>query len=166
MHLRPPRGFDTNGELTLTPRQYIDEAFVVDGFLDALAELQTEINARETKNGEKPAEYPKIVMLGTGSCIPNKTRNTSGILLRVDEETSIVFDCGEATAGQLVRFYGSKEVDKVLSTIKVIIKFNPDCSMLCYHLCNLIDGESPCLHCKLQLHARLCRNYNRMLIIA
>ena len=117
VHLRPLTSFDTSCEPILRPREYIDETFSIDGFLDVLAELQTEINARK-KNNPEAAEYPKIVMLGTGSCIPNKTRNTSGILLRIDEKRSIILDCGEGTFGQLIRFYG-KEVDKILSTIKV-----------------------------------------------
>lgn len=121
MHLRPRVGFGTSNDLVLTPRAYIDETFAVDGFLDVLAELQTEINARTKALGDA-AEYPKIVMLGTGSSIPNKTRNTSGILLRLDEDRSIIFDCGEGTAGQLIRIYGRQHVDKILSTIKVHFK--------------------------------------------
>ncbi|XP_043289632.1 ribonuclease Z, mitochondrial isoform X2 [Venturia canescens] len=117
--LRPRIDFESSNDLVVKPRLYIDETFEVDGFLDTLAELQTEINAR-TKNQDDAAEYPKIVMLGTGSSIPNKTRNTSGILLRLDEDKSIIFDCGEGTAGQLIRFYGKKQVDKILSTIKII----------------------------------------------
>lgn len=95
----------------------MDEVFETDGILDALAELQTEINAR-TKT--LPAgEYPKIVMLGTGSSIPSKVRNTSGILLRVDEDHGMLLDCGEGTFGQIVKIYGKSEAPSIIKTIKV-----------------------------------------------
>lgn len=58
-------------------------------------------------------------MLGTGSSIPNKVRNTSGMLLQIDEERSIILDCGEGTLGQLYRFFGEPEIYNVLKTIKV-----------------------------------------------
>lgn len=110
--------FDTEHEVSLHPKEYVDEVFEADGFLDALAELQTEINVR-TKTLPAGAEYPKLVMLGTGSSIPSKVRNTSGILLRVDEEHSMLLDCGEGTFGQIVKIYGKSEVPNIIKTIKV-----------------------------------------------
>lgn len=100
------------------PKEYMDEIFEIDGFLDALAELQTDINAR-TKTLPVGEEYPKIVMLGTGSSIPNKIRNTSGILLQVDKDHSMLLDCGEGTFGQIVKIYGKSETHNILKTIKV-----------------------------------------------
>ena len=96
----------------------MNEVFEIDGILDALAELQTEINAR-TKTLHIDNEYPKIVMLGTGSSIPSKVRNTSGILLRVDKDHSMLLDCGEGTFGQIVKIYGKSEAHNILKTIKV-----------------------------------------------
>lgn len=118
LHLRPPEGLDLTTEVQLNRKLDIDEAFQVDGFLDALADLQTEINAK-TKTLNK-AEYPKILVLGTGSCIPSKVRNTSGLLLRIDPETSVLLDCGEGTVGQIIRFFGPEQRDQVLKTIKGI----------------------------------------------
>ncbi|XP_008548649.2 ribonuclease Z, mitochondrial isoform X2 [Microplitis demolitor] len=116
-HLRPLDGFD-NIEINLNREADVKEVLNVDGFLDVLAELQTEINARSRYLNDMP-KYPKIVMLGTGSCIPNKIRNTSGILLRIDEDTSILMDCGEDTFGQIARFFG-KDCEKILKSIKAI----------------------------------------------
>lgn len=118
VHLQPELKFDTENEILLHPKEYIDEVFAIDCFLDTLAELQTDINAR-TKLLSITGDYPKIVMLGTGSSIPSKVRNTSGILLRIDENHSILLDCGEGTFGQIVKFYGKSETDNILKTIKV-----------------------------------------------
>jgi len=118
VHLQPELRFDTSNEVSLHPQEYINEVFETEGFLDALAELQTNINAR-TKELSIGTEYPKIVMLGTGSSIPNKVRNTSGILLRMDEDHSMVLDCSEGTFGQIAKIYGKSETDKILKTIKV-----------------------------------------------
>lgn len=118
VHLQPQLKIDMEQEITLHPKEYMNEVFEIDGFLDALAELQTDINAR-TKTLPVGEEYPKIVMLGTGSSIPNKVRNTSGILLRVDKDHSMLLDCGEGTFGQIVKIYGKSETHNILKTIKV-----------------------------------------------
>lgn len=117
IHLRPLKGLEES-KIKISRETDIDEVFNVEGFLDSLAELQTDINAKSKCINESEA-YPKILMLGTGSCIPNKIRNTSGILLRIDEDTSVLLDCGEGTIGQLIRFFGPSEIDKILASIKV-----------------------------------------------
>lgn len=58
-------------------------------------------------------------MLGTGCSVPNKIRNTSSILLRVNKDSSILLDCGEGTLGQIIRYYGVSEGLNILRTIKV-----------------------------------------------
>lgn len=118
VHLQPELKFDTENEVSLHPQEYVNEIFEIDGFLDALAELQTNINA-QTKSLSIVNDYPKILMLGTGSSIPNKVRNTSGILLQMDESHSILLDCGEGTFGQIVKFYGRSEMYNIMRSIKV-----------------------------------------------
>lgn len=120
VHLQPELKLDATNEVSLHPQEYINEVFETEGFLDTLAELQTDINAR-TKELSIGTEYPKIVMLGTGSSVPSKVRNTSGILLRVDENHSILLDCSEGTFRQIISIYGKSETDKILKTIKVSI---------------------------------------------
>ncbi|XP_070517206.1 ribonuclease Z, mitochondrial isoform X2 [Cardiocondyla obscurior] len=118
IHLQPQLKFDTENEISLHPQEYVNEVFETDGILDALAELQTDINARMKT---LPAnEYPKIVMLGTGSSIPSKLRNTSGILLQIDKDHSMLLDCGEGTFGQLVKIYGKSETRNVIKNIKAV----------------------------------------------
>lgn len=119
VHLQPHLKFDTENEVMLHPKEYVDEVFEIDGILDALAELQTEISTR-TKTLHVGNEYPKIVMLGTGSSIPNKVRNTSGILLRVDQDHSMLLDCGEGTFGQIVKIYGKSKTHNIIKTINAV----------------------------------------------
>lgn len=120
VHLRPNTGLDKRSIVRINPKGYIQDVFAVDGFLDALADMQTELNARTQALGDVE-EYPRLIMLGTGSSIPNKVRNTSGILFQLNEDTSIILDCGEATLGQIIRFFGVSEADRVLKSIKVNI---------------------------------------------
>ncbi|KAG7342937.1 beta-lactamase-like protein [Nitzschia inconspicua] len=49
---------------------------------------------------ESPAE---ILFTGTGSAIPCKYRNVSGIVVKMDNGNAIMLDCGEGTVGQLLR---------------------------------------------------------------
>ncbi|XP_076390326.1 ribonuclease Z isoform X2 [Megachile rotundata] len=100
---------------------YLQELYKIPDIEDKLKELKIAIDAKkEELNLTNTSDYPKIVMLGTGCSVPSKVRNTSGILLRIDEGTSILLDCGEGTLGQIIRFYGYSECDQILRTIKAI----------------------------------------------
>lgn len=68
-------------KLLVEPEQYRQEAMAVDGFPEALRMLQTHLLTMNDKGSTR--RFPQLVFLGTGSCIPNKTRNTSGILLHL-----------------------------------------------------------------------------------
>lgn len=118
-HLRPKKQLDRTAEPKLHIQSYIQETMDVDGFVGSLEQFRHLVDGmRYTRCDSK--EYPKVVFLGTGSCIPSKTRNTSAIVLHIDENRSILLDCGEGTFGQLVRFYGPKKVNSFLRTLKAI----------------------------------------------
>lgn len=76
-HLRPNKGTDRSLEATLRPSEYIKEITDLDGVAESLKRL----NSNRKIVAHRSAEYPKVVFLGTGSCIPNKTRNVSAILV-------------------------------------------------------------------------------------
>ncbi|CAH3997795.1 unnamed protein product [Pieris brassicae] len=118
-HLRPKRELDRSAEPKLHIQDYIQETMDVDGFVPSLEQFRTLVdNLRYAKSDAR--EFPKVVFLGTGSCIPSKTRNTSGIVLQIDENRSMLLDCGEGTFNQLVRFYGPKRVNTFLRSLKAI----------------------------------------------
>lgn len=69
-------------EQYINSHEYIREATILPGFTEALNDLKQKLNIQFIKDIEKRTEmYPKIVFLGTGSCVPNKTRNVSSILI-------------------------------------------------------------------------------------
>lgn len=81
-HLRPNKGLDRLNELAVCPDEYLNESASISGFAESLDALKQQL--RQSYANEKISradEYPKIVFLGTGSCIPNKTRNVSAILV-------------------------------------------------------------------------------------
>ncbi|CAK1546983.1 unnamed protein product [Leptosia nina] len=118
-HLRPKRELDRSAEPKLHIQDYIQETMDVDGFVPSLEQFRRLVDTmRYSKSDAR--EYPKVVFLGTGSCIPSKTRNTSGIVLQIDENRSMLLDCGEGTFNQLVRFYGPKRVNVFLRSLKAI----------------------------------------------
>lgn len=68
-------------ELKINPAEYVKEVMEIEGFSGALQELKQKWSERGKDLTIRP--FPRILFLGTGSCIPNKTRNTSGILLQM-----------------------------------------------------------------------------------
>lgn len=119
--MRPLRGLDRSVEPILTPDEYRTETRNFVGFPDALASLRTELARDFAANvAARDAAYPKIVFLGTGSCIPNKTRNVSAILVHTSRDACVLLDCGEGTAAQMRRFYGAQRYAEVLRTLRAI----------------------------------------------
>lgn len=83
-HFRPKTGYDHSVETFVEPQDHIAEAANVVGFTAALQEYKdAEGKLSVVQRPIRDAEYPKIVFLGTGSCIPNKTRNVSAILVHL-----------------------------------------------------------------------------------
>ncbi|XP_015363613.1 PREDICTED: ribonuclease Z, mitochondrial isoform X1 [Diuraphis noxia] len=116
-NLRPNKYIDRTSTLSLDVNEFIEESFKVDGFKEKLAEVKQDIlNASPTDTNI----YPKITFLGTGSCIPSKTRNTSGILMYTGEKECVLLDSGEGTYGQLVRHFGITGAETVLRDLKAI----------------------------------------------
>lgn len=111
-NLRPSRGLVYDHVLNVNPKLFEEETMAVSGFPEILKEMKSTIEEKETG-----LEYPKVIFFGTGSAIPNKTRNTSAILVEVRENKFIVLDCGEGTYGQMVRFFGEKKCRHVLSNL-------------------------------------------------
>lgn len=70
-----------SSELKLVPQEYITETTSLSGFTEELNDLKEKVKEARASMTIKP--YPKVLFLGTGSCIPNKTRNTSGILIQI-----------------------------------------------------------------------------------
>lgn len=78
------------------------------------------MKAEEEGLEELPGKEVEIIPLGTGSAMPSKYRNVSATLLRIPGAGSILFDCGEATLGQLSRLYGLERLPEILRDIKCI----------------------------------------------
>ncbi|XP_043196088.1 ribonuclease Z, mitochondrial-like isoform X2 [Amphibalanus amphitrite] len=116
LSLRPAAPPDTEGVLPVTPEVYRAELAADETFVARLDEY------RRARSALPPSDdvYPQTVFLGTGSSIPNKKRNTSGILVNLSEKHSILLDCGEGTHGQLVRLQGSECAAETLRRLSAI----------------------------------------------
>lgn len=124
--LRPYLGLQRDAVVKLDPSAYLEEAWASPGFSERLQELKAASNHQGGTAGEHlpqppSAAYPEIVFLGTASAIPGKDRNVSAVLVNLREDLSILLDCGEGTLNQLVRFYGSPRVHKVLATLGCVL---------------------------------------------
>ncbi|OTF75270.1 ribonuclease Z, mitochondrial-like protein [Euroglyphus maynei] len=72
------------------------------------------------KSNNQQMSYPNVVFLGTGSSSPGKQRNTSGILVNLNSERSILLDCGESTFLQMIRFFGHDHYRQAIGRIDAI----------------------------------------------
>jgi ribonuclease Z len=64
--------------------------------------------------------YPEVITFGTGSAVSGKLRNASCLLINLSETSSMLFDCGEGSLGQLRRFYGEERSKQIVRNLKSI----------------------------------------------
>lgn len=121
-HIRPSKGFDRNLEPYSNPEKVAEETLMTPDLRELIDSFKSQAKqlVPHRSKAARDEEFPKIITFGTGSCIPNKTRNVSANLVHVSKENCILLDCGEGTLGQIVRFYGRDGADEVLKNLKMI----------------------------------------------
>ena len=80
-HLRPLKHMDCSLIPVLNPPEYVQESLSQTGVKESLEILKSALTDAVPVSNKS---YPKITFLGTGSCIPNKVRNTSAILVELE----------------------------------------------------------------------------------
>lgn len=70
---------DRSAEVKLSPAEFVKEITDIEGVSEALEAIKR--GHLQYTQADRSQQYPKVVFLGTGSCIPNKTRNVSSILV-------------------------------------------------------------------------------------
>lgn len=112
--------------LLCDPNVVTEELFLqIPEMREALEKYREKLFLLEEQQKQNPShqalnEYPIINFLGTASAMPGKERNTSFILIKVNESSSIIFDCGEGSYGQMVRYFGPDKADEELEKVKAI----------------------------------------------
>ncbi|KAJ8037718.1 Zinc phosphodiesterase ELAC protein 2 [Holothuria leucospilota] len=116
--LKPRMGWDREHVQTDDPLLFLDEVKDLPDFSSSLDELKVHL-ADKMQTLKATTRYPEVVFLGTGSAMPNRERNVSGIMLHISEQQNVLMDCGEGTFNQICRFYGDK-TDEVMSNLRCI----------------------------------------------
>jgi ribonuclease Z len=124
---RVKRGY-RNGDAFITHcRQISNDAQTTlanSGCFEELAKLTETLRvSSSTHRPSQSGRSSEILFTGTGSAVPCKYRNVSGIQVRMDNGNAMLLDCGEGTVGQLLRVQ-SKEVNE-----KSYAKDNPISSL-------------------------------------
>lgn len=72
----------------------------------------------KSSHGSYPSDELEITFLGTGSAVPSKYRNVTGIYFDFFKKGSMMVDCGEGSYGQLVRRFGINGAKDALCKLK------------------------------------------------
>jgi ribonuclease Z len=75
--------------------------------------LQKEVQIENGSEGE-------LIFTGTGSAMPCKHRNVSGIYLRMENRNAMLLDVGEGTIGQLLRAKPGESSGDVIKSIRAV----------------------------------------------
>ncbi|XP_076073663.1 zinc phosphodiesterase ELAC protein 2-like isoform X2 [Mytilus galloprovincialis] len=86
-------------------------------FMKTVTDYKSLMSTKQLENNK--SQYPEVAFLGTGSGFPGKFRNVTSFIINIDEDTSILMDCGDGTINQLYMLYGDK-TDEILINMKCI----------------------------------------------
>ncbi|RWS14896.1 hypothetical protein B4U79_08996 [Dinothrombium tinctorium] len=103
-----------------TPRAAYKESVIEEiSQIDDLEEALDEYKKACAELNMDNSFYPNVIFLGTGSACPSKYRNTSCIVVKINDKTSFMLDCGEGSFGQFYRLFG-KDAENELRKLKGI----------------------------------------------
>ena len=120
---RSKRGFTCHGR---PPMEYVESMTLVEstGALtmahDILKEFSGRLPNTPTVRSSHPSASAELVFLGTGSAMPCKHRNVTGMLLKQADGRSILLDVGEGTIGQLLRMHPREYQMDIYGDIKAV----------------------------------------------
>ena len=110
-----------------TPRYWGEKRRKLSEEVDGVSSVTDTSEKRKLSLAEKlkvidgiSPDYPVVTFLGTGSSVPSKYRNVSGILLETAPGSWLLLDCGEGSLGQLVRLKGWEGAMAVLRGLKAV----------------------------------------------
>lgn len=86
-------------------------------------EKAAEVTNKSKMHPNEGSSY-EILFTGTGSALPCKHRNVSGICLTIEQKKRILLDCGEGTFGQILRSQ-REDVFSLLESIQTIWVSHP-----------------------------------------
>lgn len=121
---RSKRGFGTSYVVQTDEEQEIEASQVVHS--TGALELATQIRNNVKSSSVVDTSEGELIFTGTGSALPCKHRNVSGIYLKQPDGRSMLLDVGEGTIGQLLRAHGSNKSPRtILENIKVVWLSHP-----------------------------------------
>ena len=97
-------------------REDLDVASAVARFLPREPEKET-YDVPASLRALQPGDV-ELVFLGTGSSMPAKYRNVSGLFLDSKNKGGVLIDCGEGSFGQLCRAYGAETAREKVRNLK------------------------------------------------
>lgn len=89
----------------------------------ALAAIDAFRRERSLKDSCLVQRWPnelEITFLGTGSAVPSKHRNVTGIYLDFFERGGMILDCGEGSYGQMIRCFGKQGAQDALKKLQFV----------------------------------------------
>ncbi|CAG0879837.1 unnamed protein product [Darwinula stevensoni] len=116
--LRPKMGLDFSSSIVISSEEALSEIPSNESDVNVRDRVHESVQAKrdsDTVITSESQDFPRILFLGTGSSVPQKTRNTSAILFTIKKKHHMMLDCGEGTLGQLVRFFGLSKTWKILT---------------------------------------------------
>lgn len=109
---RSRRGLDESSNKPLYSTTKIDELrdqVMESGAVEKASSIMSSVGQESDNRGQSECStgLGELIFTGTGSAVPCKHRNVTGIYLRMNNGNSILLDVGEGTFGQLLRSWKS-----------------------------------------------------------
>ena len=97
-------------------KERVTKSGAVDGASQIIASIEKEEHS-SGKEGGGSDSLGELIFTGTGSAIPCKHRNVTGMYLRMNNGNSMLLDVGEGTVGQLLRSWQSTTLSSDQSSV-------------------------------------------------